>query len=549
MSVILLFVVVFMVCVCSLHFYKRHQRRNETRRLEESWGKKLDRYRNFYHIKKYAAFEKAPDSYSLTPQTLEDIDIESLFSFVDRTSSTVGQQYLFSRIINPGISITELESRGRCSDFFVQDESLRKKAKLLLHDFEKTESHLIADLFNPGLTASKSKHETIVKFLCGLAIASTLLCWIYPAIGILMLFLFGINLMIHLIFRNNKSHTLKAIRQVYRLIQTSEALIELKMPVRSDDIYLARKKLRRFRKTYHFLDFGIPLNDVSSIVFYLLDLLKAFFLTEVQLLNFSHNELINNKSAVQLYYKYLGECELALSTASLKCDETIVTCTPTFHIESGSLQCLGLVHPLVKGCVPNSVVLNESNAFITGSNMSGKSTFLRTVILNSVLGQSLNLCFAESFASLILHAFSSVKIADNLQEGVSYYFEEVNIMHEMVIASGSGSGNLFIIDEIFKGTNTVERIALSKALLQYLSTPGNFVIASSHDIELVELLGNSFELYHFAESIQNDDLHFDHKIKPGPLKTKNAIRILEISGFPNEIIANARSFTKKLETS
>lgn len=130
---------------------------------------------------------------------------------------------------------------------------------------------------------------------------------------------------------------------------------------------------------------------------------------------------------------------------------------------------------------------------------------------------------------------------------MSFYFEEVNIIHQMVKASDSCSAHLFIIDEIFKGTNTVERIALGKSILHYLSRPGNFVISSSHDLELIELIGNNFELYHFSENVQNDQLHFDHKIKPGPLQTRNAIKILEVSGFPVKIIDDAKSSAMMLD--
>ena len=127
----------------------------------------------------------------------------------------------------------------------------------------------------------------------------------------------------------------------------------------------------------------------------------------------------------------------------------------------------------------------------------------------------------------------------------SYYFEEVSIIHEMIKKGKDEFPNLFIIDEIFKGTNTIERVALSKAILQNLSLNNNFVIASSHDLELIELLAENFELYHFTESIINNQLYFDHKIKEGGLKTKNAIKIVEMEGFPIEIIKEATSLAFK----
>lgn len=100
--------------------------------------------------------------------------------------------------------------------------------------------------------------------------------------------------------------------------------------------------------------------------------------------------------------------------------------------------------------------------------------------------------------------------------------------------------NLFVLDEVFKGTNTVERIASAKAILSYLNRKNNIAIVATHDIELSDMLKEEYELYHFTETIEEEELTFDHKIKPGPLKTRNAIRLLELSNYPAEIIREAK---------
>lgn len=545
--IIVLILIFFILIIGMIVFFQYKKKIIEKKLIEDAWGKKIDRLRNFILISKYSEFDKDPISYSLTEQTLSDVDIETLFSFIDRTESAIGQQYLYSKLVNPSISAINLKLRKEYADYFVQNETIRKKAKLILYQFEKKGTASVVNFFNPELTVNKSRFDKYINILTSLAIISMLFFFIYSPVALFMILLFGINLMIHLIFRHNNSDRLKAIRQVYQLIKTSDQLGDLQMPIESKEIPSSNKKLGKFKKTYHFLDFGIPLNDISSVIFYILDLIKSFFLIEVHLLNFSFNEIVKNKEALCQFFIYVGQIEMALATASIKSDKDIVSCVPVFSEESAHLMGTDLIHPTVRNCIPNSVTLCQKHAFITGSNMSGKSTFLRTIIINSILAQSLNLCFAKRFKSAIFKTFSSIKISDNLKEGTSYYFEEVNIIHEMVLNSESGAKNLFVIDEIFKGTNTVERIALSKAILQYLSSPENVVIASSHDIELVELLGNKFDLYHFTESIINEQLHFDHKIKSGPLGTRNAIKILEMEGFPDEIVDDAKAFTTVLE--
>ena len=106
--------------------------------------------------------------------------------------------------------------------------------------------------------------------------------------------------------------------------------------------------------------------------------------------------------------------------------------------------------------------------------------------------------------------------------------------------------NLFVLDEVFKGTNTIERIATAKAILSYLNQKENIVIVATHDIELADMLAHEYDLYHFTETVENNQLHFDHSIKSGQLRTRNAIKILEISNYPNEITQEAKVISAAL---
>ena len=103
--------------------------------------------------------------------------------------------------------------------------------------------------------------------------------------------------------------------------------------------------------------------------------------------------------------------------------------------------------------------------------------------------------------------------------------------------------HIFVLDEVFKGTNTLERISAAKAVLSYLTQNNHIVIVSTHDVELSEMLQEDYDLYHFTETIQDSTFHFDHKIKPGPLPLNsfNAIRILELSDFPASVMIEAKN--------
>lgn len=119
-------------------------------------------------------------------------------------------------------------------------------------------------------------------------------------------------------------------------------------------------------------------------------------------------------------------------------------------------------------------------------------------------------------------------------------------MHDLIREVVPAPQSFFILDEVFKGTNTVERIAAAKAILSYLNRYNNLVFVSTHDIELSAMLSDDYELYHFSESVIEGQLSFDHKLKPGQLTTRNAIKLLEIAGYPQEIIDEATDISSKL---
>jgi DNA mismatch repair ATPase MutS len=119
----------------------------------------------------------------------------------------------------------------------------------------------------------------------------------------------------------------------------------------------------------------------------------------------------------------------------------------------------------------------------------------------------------------------------------------------MIDASENNDSNLFLLDEIFKGTNTIERISAGKAVLSSLAKNNNIVFVSTHDIELADLLKHEYKLYHFSEKIDNKTVDFDYKLKDGKLQNRNAIRILQLNNYPENIISEAFEISKELDVS
>ena len=202
-------------------------------------------------------------------------------------------------------------------------------------------------------------------------------------------------------------------------------------------------------------------------------------------------------------------------------------------------------HPLLENPVPNSFNSASKSALITGSNMAGKTTFIKTVGVNVILARSLGICLAARAAVPALTVKSSMRREDALGDGKSYYFAEVEQLLSFITLNNKSRRYLFLIDEIFRGTNTIERISSATAVLNFLGRE-NIVLVTTHDIELQEMLGDGYRMYHFSEQVEGERFFFDYTLKNGPTRSRNAIKLLELSGYPAEIVDRASELAQTL---
>lgn len=305
------------------------------------------------------------------------------------------------------------------------------------------------------------------------------------------------------------------------------------------------KKVDKIKLKTEFISFEKNLDNEFATVFWVVsEFIKVLFNLEYLIFYSFTESITRKKEELKKMFHFIGEIDSAISTASLRASD-LELCNPEF-IDGKKFIVEEIYHPLIKNCVVNDLSLADSSLLLTGSNMSGKTTFIRSISINSIIAQTLNICFAKKYVAPFFKLYSSIRITDNLLENTSYYLEEVLTIKELIEASKRDCPCLFVLDEIFKGTNTIERISGGKAILSYLNRGNNIVLVSTHDIELTEILSKEkFELYHFSEHIENSELTFDHKLKEGKLKSRNAIKILELYNYPSEIIKDAR-ITEKI---
>jgi DNA mismatch repair ATPase MutS len=217
-----------------------------------------------------------------------------------------------------------------------------------------------------------------------------------------------------------------------------------------------------------------------------------------------------------------------------------LTADPQRNGAQARLSAKGLTHPLLPEThrISNDLSLESPGTvlLVTGSNMSGKSTFLRTLGINLCLAQAGAPVCADRFEWAWVRLATCIRVDDSLEAGLSFFYAEVKRLKSLLDATADRSSPpvLFLIDEIFKGTNNRERLIGSRSFITALSQGNGFGLVTTHDLELTDLdktvpgLRNA----HFQETVAAGALQFDYKLRPGPCPTTNALRIMELEGLP-----------------
>jgi len=253
-------------------------------------------------------------------------------------------------------------------------------------------------------------------------------------------------------------------------------------------------------------------------------------------------EIRLHRSDLQDLVRLVGELDAFQSIASFRsslpycCEPELTTGPPCLTIRDGW-------HPLISEPVANSLHCEGDSFFVTGSNMAGKSTFLRMVAVNVVLAQTSHLCCARAYAATPFRLASSITHVDDITGSTSYFLAEGRrLLHLLQNAEKEHTPYLCIIDEILRGTNSAERHAASLAVLRHLADTGAVVVVASHDTDLGCMLKDRYRLFHFSESFEQDKLVFDYRLKSGICGLGNAIRTLGWLGFPDSVVDEARRY-------
>lgn len=232
------------------------------------------------------------------------------------------------------------------------------------------------------------------------------------------------------------------------------------------------------------------------------------------------------------------ECEVLLSLSTLAVTQARTVFPVFLEGEAPRLTATALRNPLLpeESAVANDAALTAGTTIITGSNMSGKTTWLRTLGMNAVLAWAGAPVCAAAFSLSPLALYTSIRVDDSLAEGMSTFYAELLRIKEMVAAERTGRPLLLLIDEIFKGTNSADRITGARAALAHLTNAHSITLVSTHDFELcdLEIPGGRVRNAHFEEQYQDGKIAFDYRLRAGRCQTTNAVYLLRLVGILDE---------------
>lgn len=525
-----------------------NRRKEEKKKLIESFGRiKVDETFNFNRITQYFRNKDHSNMYQvLSDKTCNDLDFEDLFVLVDRTSSKVGQQYLYNRLRTIDVDKNQTKLNEEVIEELLKDSELRVSIQQKLLKLKDEEGYYISELFQKQ-HIKPPRWLFFIKLLSLTSLVLLVLSFYNPVFFLVLLGVFCVNFVIHFWNKKNLAEYISSIPQLLRLNAIASHLsknVNIKRLNPNIDESIRVIKQVKSRMSFFQLETRLQ-GEFEIILWFLFEIFKTVFLLEPLLLFDVLRKIDTKRQEIEDVFKFVGHTDMLISTASLRRGLKI-HCKPVIHNEN-SIIANEIYHPLIVNCEVNSITINDKSILLTGSNMSGKTSFIRAIGLNVITGLTINTCFAKSFTFPLLKVFSAIRISDDLVNDKSYYFEEVLTVKEMIEESKSHERNLFLLDEIFKGTNTVERISAGKAVLSNIAKNNNIVLVSTHDIELTDMLSVDYDLYHFSEVINGKNVDFDYKLKQGKLKNRNAIRILDINDYPKDLVDEAIEISKKLD--
>lgn len=521
--------------------------REEKRRLEkykislkEDYGKyppKNEKPEEFELNK--ALYNQEPSEEIIDDITWHDLGMDEVYKNMNFTQSAAGAEYLYWLLRSPNLDKEYREKLSKDILYFQNEEEKRVNTQMSLHSLGRISKFSLFEYLNFLDTLGK-RNNTKNWIMFALLIASIAMIFVSTTYGVVaFLVIMAYQMSTYL---KEKSTVEPFIATFAYIMRMTNAARDIEPYVReisiSEQIKNNLNNMDNFSKNYSRL-FGLNTSSGNP-----LDILIEYFkmISHIDLIQFNNtlNQVQEKREVIIELSKQVGYVDTIISIGAYR-KSLPYYCQPEFTLEH-SFEIEEGYHPLISNPVANSFTVKRG-VLITGSNASGKSTFLRMTGINALLAQTIMTCTAKKYIAPEFSIYSSMALQDNLSGGESYYMVEIKSLKRILdaIVTKTKRPVLCFVDEVLRGTNTVERIAASTQILSSLASKQVFCFAATHDIELTSLLEDSYDNYHFEEEIKDDDVLFSYRLLTGKARTRNAIKLLQIIGFGEDIIGKAEN--------
>lgn len=515
-------------------------------KIRAEWGTFADRRFTDEELYMIASYHRQQaEGFTIDDITWHDTAMDEVFAALNRTYSSVGEGYLYHVLRTPSFSEDELKERSRIADFFARDEKSREDVAFLLSRIGKNYRIPFTEYV---VRLMEMKPQSNLFHICILLmiLVSVYITLMMPILGTLLL---AATLIFSIVTYYQKKSEVEpyfiCIQKILLLAEAAKKISALDIPELKELRDELKKLSGMVHQKTHFVWLMQSGSSMSgSIADLVLDYLRMASHLDLIVFNRIFHDLKAREKEIFRLIELAGQLELGLATASFR-EKLANWCEPELSGTRPRLSAENMVHPLIDEPVANTIH-TENHVLLTGSNASGKSTFLKTVAINSILAQTLYTVAATSWRSPWFRVYSSMALADNLFEGESYFIVEIKSLKRIMDSMSSADYPvLCFVDEVLRGTNTVERIAASAQILRSFVGKDALCFAATHDIELTTLLAPYYDNYHFTEEVRENDVYFPYLLKDGPARSRNAIRLLGVMGYDEELTKKAEETAKR----
>ncbi|UEL47987.1 DNA mismatch repair protein MutS [Terrisporobacter petrolearius] len=533
--------IILMIIICSLYdlySFKRRFNKNKAK-IIESYGCQINIEDADYKMNNIATyFKNKNQKKGIDDITWSDLSMDDIYKKINNTQSSAGREVLYDILRNPLCSLKELKKRDSIIEYFMNNFEERLKLQLILSNLGYNyDANTTLCLF---LEEDNSKNRLqFYRTLRAIPFISLLLIGINKSF--LLITMLSIALNIFISFNNkNRKIDVSGFTYIIKTINVAFKIKDMKINVLDNNLKNIVQDLEKVKKIKKKSISKNPYSILSDLNFFS-EYANMITLSELITYEKVKETIIKNKEYLKSIYEYVGGVDALISISSFRTSLDYYSkpqLSTSTKKEDNIINFEELYHPLINNPVSNSLDINKG-VLITGSNASGKSTFIKSVAINQILCQSIYTSCSKKYEGTFFNIYTSMALKDDVLNEESYYMVEIKSLKRIIDKCNENIPCLCFVDEILRGTNTVERIASSSEVLSHLNKSNAICIAATHDIELTYLLEKEYDNYHFEEEITDDDIVFDYRLNKGRAKSRNAIKLLSLIGYEQNIVKKA----------